>query len=187
MLDGDDFTSSNSMETSTSNTEISISIIVVIFIIAVLAIASVLLTLIGMCCCIGYRRKSITLISKNDIQEYSNTNEDETQAYKVTTTSNVAYQGHEEVKDSLIDSEHIDVKTKQNVAYEDCPLWSKSKTGTGELEADITTTSNDAYNSTIPEVADKTIKVEQNIAYHKSQSNSGGEGRYDYIICHGKK
>ena len=175
------------METSTSNNEISISIIIVIFVIAVIAIASVLLTLVGMCYCIGYRRKSITVLSKNDLQEYSNRNEDETEAYEVTTTSNVAYEGYEEVKDSLIDSEHIVVKTKQNVAYEDCPLWSESKTSTGKLEADITTTSNDAYNSTIPEVADKTIKVEQNIAYHKSQSNSGGEGYYDYISCHRKK
>ena len=175
------------METSTSNNEISTTIIIVIFVIAVIAIASVLLTLVGMCYCIGYRQKSITVLSKNDLQEYSNRNEDETEAYEVTTTSNVAYQGHEEAKDSLIDSEHIDVKTKQNVAYEDCPLWSKSKTGTGKLEADITTTSNDAYNSTIPEVADKTIKVEQNIAYHKSQSNSGGDGYYDYISCHRKK
>ena len=167
------------METSTSNNEISLSIIVVI---TVLAIAAVLLTLIGMCYCIGYRRKSITLTSKNDIQEYSNTNEDETQAYKVTTTSNVAYQGHEEVKDSLNDSEHIDVKTKQNVAYQGYPFWSKNKRGTGELEAEITTTSNDVYNSTIPEVANKTVRVEQNIAYHKSQSNSRGEGYYDYIF-----
>ena len=166
------------METSTSNNEISISIIVVVFLITVLAIASV--TLIGIILC--YRRKSITLISNNDLQEYSNTNEDETEAYKMTTTSNVAYQGHEEVKDSLIDSEHIDVKTKQNVAYQDYPFWSENKRDTGELEAEITTTSNDAYNSTIPEVADKTIRVEQNIAYHKSQSNSRGEGYYDYIF-----
>ena len=126
-------------------------------------------------------------MSKNDLQEYSNRNEDETEAYEVATTSNVAYQGHEEVKDSLIDSEHIDVKKKRNVAYEDCPLWSENKQGTGELVADITTTSNDAYNSTIPEVADKTIRVEQNTAYHKSQSNSSGEGHYNYIICHRKK
>ena len=174
------------METSTSNTEISLSIIVVIFVFAVIAIASVLLTLVGMCYCIGYRRKIITLISKNDLQEYSDRNEDETEAYEVTTTSNVAYQGHEEVKDSLIDSEHIDVKTKRNVAYVDCQLC-ENKQGTRELEADITTTSNDAYNSTIPEVADKTIRVEQNTAYHKSQSNSSGEGHYNYIICHRKK
>ena len=81
-------------------------------------------------------------MSKNDLQEYSNRNEDETEAYEVTTTSNVAYQGHEEVKDSLIDSEYIDVKTKRNVAYEDCPLSSENKRGTGDLEAEITTSSN---------------------------------------------
>ena len=156
------------METSTSNNEISISIIVVIFVIAVLAIASVLLTLIGMCYCIGYRRKNITLMSNNDLQEYSNRNEDETNAYEV-------------IKVSLIDSEHTDVNTKRNVAYNNCQLWSKNKSGTGELEADTTTTSNDAYNSTIPEVADMTIRVEQNMAYHKSHSNSSGEGYYDYI------
>ena len=98
------------METLTSNTEISLSIIVIIFVIAVLAIASVLLTLVGICYCIGYRRKIITLISKNDLQEYSDRNEDETEAYEVTTTSNGAYQGHEEVKDSLIDSEHMMLK-----------------------------------------------------------------------------